>query len=147
MDADALVDTGTEVLSEAECEELLRHCSVGRVALSIGAVPAVFPVNFATLDGMIVFRTASGTKLDGATRKTVVAFEVDEVDPLYHEGWSVLAVGICDELRDPEQVERVNRLGLAAWADGVKDHTVAIRPEFISGRRIVHRAAPAPTEH
>jgi len=125
-------------MDEAESLGLLAEQRVGRVAVTIGAVPAVFPVNFALLDGTIVFRTAAGTKLDAATRNSVVAFEVDEVDPVYHEGWSVLVVGVADELTDPATLRQALELPLAAWAPGSRDHIVCVRPEFVSGRRIVH---------
>lgn len=140
-------DVGMAVLDEAECLELLRQGSIGRVAVTIGAVPAVFPVNFGVLDdGAVVFRTGTGTKLDAAMRNAVIAFEVDEVDPVHHEGWSVLVVGIADELRDPGLVERALHLPLASWAPGAKDHLVCVHPEFVSGRRIVrHDAAAAST--
>lgn len=131
-------DEGMTVLDEAECLDLLARSSIGRVAVTVGAVPAVFPVNFAMLDGSIVFRTSSGTKLAAATRNSVVAFEIDEFDSLYHEGWSVLVVGVADELRDPALVERAQTLPLAPWAEGSREHLVTIRPEFVSGRRIVH---------
>lgn len=131
-------DAGMAVMDESECLALLAHEKVGRVAVTIGAVPAVFPVNFAMLDGTIVFRTGAGTKLDAATHQSVVAFEVDDVDPVYHEGWSVLVVGMVDELRDPDFIARARDLPLAAWAPGRHDHLVCLRPEFISGRRIVH---------
>ncbi|MGD0254024.1 MAG: pyridoxamine 5'-phosphate oxidase family protein [Acidimicrobiales bacterium] len=137
---------GVAVLEQAECLELLGRSSIGRVGVSMGAVPAVFPVNFAVLDQAIVFWASTGTKLDAATRNAVVAFEVDDVDALYHEGWSVLVVGIADELRDAVLVERAKRLPLAPWAEGPHEHMVAIRPEFISGRRIVHRSRLATAE-
>ncbi len=133
-------DIGLAVMDQAECMTLLRRTSVGRVAVTIGAVPAVFPVNFGVLaDDAIVFRTGTGTKLDAAMRSAVIAFEVDEVDPLYHEGWSVLVVGVADELRDPARVAQAMRLPLAPWAPGHRDHLVCVHPEVVSGRRIVHR--------
>ena len=132
-------DVGMAVLGDAESFDLLRRATIGRVAVTIGAVPAVFPVNFGVLeDGLVVFRTGTGTKLDAAMRNAVIAFEVDEVDPMYHEGWSVLVVGRADELRDPEQIERARGLPLATWAPGSRDHLVGLRPDFVSGRRIVH---------
>jgi nitroimidazol reductase NimA-like FMN-containing flavoprotein (pyridoxamine 5'-phosphate oxidase superfamily) len=139
-------DEAVAVLEETECLKLLAQSAIGRVAVSIGAVPAVFPVNFAMLDEAIVFRTSSGTKLAAAMRNSVVAFEVDDFDSLYHDGWSVLVVGIADELRDPELVERAKSLPLVPWAEGARDHVVAIRPEFVSGRRIVHGPELAPIE-
>ncbi|MDE3086994.1 MAG: pyridoxamine 5'-phosphate oxidase family protein [Acidobacteriota bacterium] len=121
---------------------LLAGVRVGRVAVSIGAVPAVFPVNFGVVDGTIVFRTGTGTKLDAATRNAVVAFEVDDLDPLYHEGWSVLVVGVADELTDRALLQRAEALPLSPWAPGRRDHFVRLQPEFVSGRRIF-QGAPA----
>ena len=135
-------DSGLSVLDESECMRLVAGARIGRVAVTIGAVPAVFPVNFAVLDGAIVFRTDTGTKLDAATRKAVVAFEVDDLDPPYHEGWSVLVVGVADELTDPGLLHRAEALPLAPWAPGTRDHVVRLQPEFVSGRRIV-QGSPA----
>ncbi len=133
-----LDDVGLAILEEDECYELLGRAAIGRVAVSIGAVPAVFPVNFGVLDRDIVFRTGTGTKLDAAMRNAVIAFEVDEVDRVYHEGWSVLVVGLADELRDEQQVARALALPLVSWVPGAREHVVRLRPEFVSGRRIVH---------
>ena len=63
-------------LSHAECMELLATVPIGRLGISIGALPLVLPVNFALHDGRVIFRTAPGTKLDGAVAGTVVAFDV-----------------------------------------------------------------------
>ncbi len=135
-------DEGLEELGEEECRTLLGDRGVGRVAVSIDAVPAVFPVNYSVLDGDVVFRTGSGTKLDAAVRRAVVAFEVDEVDPLYHEGWSVMVVGVADEITDDDRLARAERLPLRPWAHGPRQHLVAIRSDVVTGRRIL----PWPTD-
>jgi hypothetical protein len=49
-----LEDEGLEILSEEECRNLVGMARVGRVGVTIGAVAAIFPVNFAVLDGDIV---------------------------------------------------------------------------------------------
>ena len=128
---------GLDPLDERSCLELVGDRGIGRVAVSIGAVPAVFPVNYSVLDGDIVFRTGAGTKLDAAVRRAVVAFEVDEVDPVYHEGWSVLVVGHSDVVTDPALLARVDALPMQPWAPGPHEHVVAIHPTIVSGRRIV----------
>jgi uncharacterized protein len=131
-----LHDDGLEMLSEAECHDLLAHHSVGRVAVTVGGLPAVFPVNYVIVDGDIVFKTGEGTKLAAALRHAVVAFQVDEIDRLYHEGWSVLAVGTAEVVTDPDDLDP-DQLPLAPWAGGTRSHVVRIRPELVSGRRIV----------
>jgi len=128
---------GFEILSESECFGLLSRETVGRVAVSLGAIPAVFPVNYLYVDGGIHFRTGVGTKLAAATRGAVVAFEIDEIDRLYHSGWSVLAVGTAEELTEPADLARAAHLPLRTWAPGERDHLVRIVPDFVSGRRIL----------
>jgi nitroimidazol reductase NimA-like FMN-containing flavoprotein (pyridoxamine 5'-phosphate oxidase superfamily) len=96
---DMLIDRGLELLSEAEAWELLLRGEVGRVGLTIGGVPAIFPVNYTVLDGTIVFRTAPGAKLSTAMAGNVVAFEVDHHERQGRIGWSVLVVGQCEVVR------------------------------------------------
>ena len=132
----ALVEDGLELLAEHECLELVRHRPIGRVAVCIGALPAVFPVNHCTVGRDVVFRTAEGTKLAAATRGAVVAFEVDEFDTEGHLGWSVLIVGVAGEI-PAEELADMEPLPVRAWAHGTRSHVVRIRSEFVSGRRIV----------
>lgn len=125
-----------ELLSPEECGRLLAQRSVGRVGISVGALPVVLPVNYAMLDGDVVVRTGEGTKLDAALAGSVVAFEVDHVDPLYHEGWSVLVQGRAAVMTDPVDVERARHLPLRPWAPGSRDRYIRIPAEILSGRRI-----------
>jgi hypothetical protein len=78
-----------------------------------------------------------GTKLDAATHNAVVAFEVDEIDPLAHTGWSVVVRGVARELTDPEEPADAGCPPIARWAPGGDHRVVAIQPEIVSGRRIV----------
>lgn len=66
-----------EVLSPNDCLNLLATVSVGRVGVTIDALPVVLPVNFSLLDRAVVFRTVPGTKLDAATAGMGVVFEAD----------------------------------------------------------------------
>jgi hypothetical protein len=70
-----------------------------------------------------------------------VAFEVDRIDAVYEEGWSVFVVGAAEEVHDPKELEHVRQLDLPTWAGGARDRVVRIRPDFMSGRRIVHPPA------
>jgi len=123
-------------LAPEECQRLLAERSIGRVGISVGALPVVLPVNYALLDGDVVVRTGEGTKLDAALAGAVVAFEVDQVDPIYHQGWSVLLQGRATVIADPDDIDRARRLPLRAWAPGARDRYIRIPIEIISGRRI-----------
>ncbi|HVW32943.1 MAG TPA: pyridoxamine 5'-phosphate oxidase family protein [Acidimicrobiia bacterium] len=132
-----LIDNGLEILSQDQCHDLLRRGDIGRVAVTVAALPAIFPVNYAVLDDDIVFLTGEGTKLRAALEGAVVAFEVDRIDMAHAAGWSVLAVGVAEEITDPAELRSARGLGLKPFASGDRTHFVKIRPEFVSGRRIV----------
>ncbi|MGA2519786.1 MAG: pyridoxamine 5'-phosphate oxidase family protein [Acidimicrobiales bacterium] len=129
--------SGLEILIEEQCLDLLAGTSLGRIAVTVGAVPAIFPVNFRLLDGQILFRTGDGTKLHHSSENSVVAFEADEVDPETHEAWSVLVVGVAREVKDLDRAEALLDALPRPWAPGNRDHVIAIVPEFVSGRRIM----------
>ena len=131
-----------EDLPRDACVRLLASVPVGRVGVTIDALPAVLPVNFVVRDGAVVFRTVPGTKLDAATAGSVVAFEVDgygsNSDP---NGWSVLARGVAQEITDPAELAAARALPLESWAwDGGADRFVRIELTVLTGRRV--RAAP-----
>lgn len=136
-----LIDNGLEILEEPEAWALLRTGVIGRVGVTIGAMPAIFPVNYAIVDDTIVFRTAPGTKLSKAATDAVVAFEVDDYERVDRTGWSVLAVGRSEVVHDLDVTIQVLGAGLEPYADGARSAIVRISPAFVSGRRIVHERA------
>ena len=126
-------------LTPDECLRLLKAVSVGRVGVTIDALPAVLPVNFVVHDASIVFRTVPGTKLDAAIAGMVVAFEVDNYGSSREAwGWSVLVRGVAQEITDRTELERVQSLGMESWAlDGTADRYVKIELTIVTGRRII----------
>jgi uncharacterized protein len=143
QDGSAVDRNGLEVLSREECLELLAGATLGRIGVSARALPLVLPVNFCVDGDRIVLRTGAGTKLDAASRHAVVSFEVDDIDPLFHSGWSVVVTGIAAPLGTEEELERARALPLVPWA-APGDRYVAISLEDVSGRRIgPRRPAPA----
>jgi nitroimidazol reductase NimA-like FMN-containing flavoprotein (pyridoxamine 5'-phosphate oxidase superfamily) len=127
---------GLEVPTTQECLDLVRRAAIGRLAIHSGALPTIVPVNFVLTDFGVVIRTSPGSKLDNALDHAVVAFEVDDVDPLRHTGWSVVITGIASEITDPDQLALVRRLPLAHWAPGDAERYVCVSLDLISGRRI-----------
>jgi uncharacterized protein len=128
---------GLVTLSRGACLRRLGRTGTGRVAVSVGALPAIFPINYAMWGDDVVFRTTPGTKLAAAVRNAVVAFEVDASNAMSHTGWSVLVVGACREITDPAELAVTDRLPLTRWTrGGGPESTVCIRPELVSGREI-----------
>lgn len=127
---------GVELLSERDCRELLRRAQVGRVAVSVGEVPAVFPVNYMVVGDEIFFFTTEGTKLRAAAAEVTVTFEVDHIDPFAETGWSVMVVGRARERTESEVIAGAQRAGLRSWAAGDRFHLISVAIDFLSGRRI-----------
>jgi nitroimidazol reductase NimA-like FMN-containing flavoprotein (pyridoxamine 5'-phosphate oxidase superfamily) len=126
--------TGLEELDREECLKLLARAPLGRLGVVVGGRPLVFPVNFTLDRAAVVLRTDEGTKLYAA-RNGPVAFECDGIDRIYHTGWSVLVLGDAEEVHDPHQIARLERLPLSGWSRGPKPTWLRIGGT-ITGRRI-----------
>lgn len=131
--------TGLRELGHDECLGRLsgHEARVGRLAFVADGFPVVLPVNYTMHRGDVVFRTAIGTKLDHVRRGEPVAFEVDEVDPTWRAGWSVLVQGTAHEVGDLAEVSALQRVRLPTWAAGRRDRFVRIAAERMTGREIV----------
>jgi hypothetical protein len=127
---------GLDILERTECLRLLSGSSVGRLAVTMGALPVILPVNFVFDRDRVLIRTTTGTKLDAATRNAVVAFEVDDFDGFSHSGWSVCVTGVAREVTDRDDLDYISRLPLAHWAPNAANHIVAMSTEIVTGRRI-----------
>jgi hypothetical protein len=127
---------GSVVLDRAECLRLLATATLGRIGLTSRALPMVLPVSFWFDGERILIHARSGTKLARATLDAVVAFEVDDVHPLWHTGWSVMVTGIAHHVVDARDLDTIATAPLLRWASGDGGHVVSIVPELISGRRI-----------
>jgi nitroimidazol reductase NimA-like FMN-containing flavoprotein (pyridoxamine 5'-phosphate oxidase superfamily) len=116
-------------LDRAECLRLLGEHCVGRIAVvDRDDLPFVVPVNYVVECDTILFRTHSGTKLDGLRRRPV-AFQVDSIDERRRTGWSVLVQGVAHEA-SPHDVAAEPEPWIAAGP-----HWIQVVPRFITGRR------------
>ena len=121
-------------LAREESLALLGGASLGRVAVSVDALPVVLPVFIAMVDDSIVFRTVPGIKLSAAVQGAIVAVEADELDERTGEGWSVLVRGIAHEVTDPAVADAARgRLG-TPWLDGAAEHLVEVSTDLVTGR-------------
>jgi hypothetical protein len=118
-------------LDRTECLRLLGTSTVGRLGVTLRGLPWVVPVSYVFDGSRILVLMGSNPSIAAAARDAVVAFETDDVDPISHERWTVMATGIA----------RDTWLG-SAWADQADDGdgdgaspVLAIEPEILSGRR------------
>lgn len=127
---------GLEVLDREECLALLGAGVLGRVGLSMGALPTILPVNYRVVDGFVVFRTGIGSKLDAATRGAVIAFEVDGYDVDSRTGWSVVVTGIAHDTPSAPWAAPILAAAVPRWAPESATRVLHLSTEIISGRRI-----------
>ena len=125
-----------ETLDEQQCQQLLASKDIGRIAFSVQGEPEIFPVNYAAVGSIIVFRTGEGTKLQLAVMLRV-AFEVDDWDAATGVGWSVVIKGVAEEITggiDPFAMALRGRR-IVSLAPGVREYWIAVYPGEITGRR------------
>jgi nitroimidazol reductase NimA-like FMN-containing flavoprotein (pyridoxamine 5'-phosphate oxidase superfamily) len=125
-------------LSRAECLRLLAAHDFGRLAVTM-EMPVIRPVNYAFDEPSqsVVFKTAAGSKFHALLLKANAAFEIDGIESGSRTGWSVIIVGMTEEITNPSEVRRLDRLGLDHWAPGPKPHWMRIRAWTVTGRQIV----------
>ncbi len=129
-------------MDEAECLRMVARHEVGRVAYAGRYGPTVLPVNYRLFEGSIVFRTGHDSPMDEDLRTGIadaeykVAFEIDELDPVTREGWSVLIQGPVHHVTSEQERAAVARAGVTPWAGGAKEQYLRIAPTRITGRYI-----------
>jgi hypothetical protein len=130
-------DTVLETLTPQECRRLLATATIGRVGLVVGDLAYVLPVNFVLAGDLVVFRTAQGSTFDRLARDRALTFEIDHVDPGFHAGWSVMAIGWGLGLEDQVSEDVLRALELRPWGVGTRPGWIGIRIDELTGRRIV----------
>ena len=125
-----------EVLSEDECKRLLQTADLGRVAFVFDGRPQIFPVNYAFDDGVVVFRTSPGFKLEQGPYR-YAAFEVDQLDRGTGVAWSVVVQGTAHDISETidSRSERLRKLVVKPAAPGDRRDWMGIYADRISGRR------------
>lgn len=129
-----VTDAGLEELDVDECLRLISGVGIGRVVVVSEHGPMALPVNYALVEGGIVFRTAQGSDL-AALSGVEVGFEVDHLDEELCQGWSVLVAGTALRIRDPAVIWRLREL-IKPWAGGERSVYIRIGFRRVTGRRV-----------
>ena len=127
-------------LDRDECLRLLAATELGRLAVNVPEWPPVIrPVNyvFDKSSKSVVFRSARGSKFTALVLSGKAAFEIDGMGSAGETGWSVIVIGVAEEVTNTAEVHRLEHLGLRPWAPGDKPHWIRIRTNVVSGRRIL----------
>lgn len=126
-----------ERLAPAECRRLLRPGGVGRIVVDEARGPVAVPLNYVVDGDQLVVRVGEGAVLAALRVAPRVSFEVDQLDEVLGEGWSVLVSG-------PPTLEPAPDAAGAGcplpdpWPGDDRPQVVRIALEQLSGRRIRH---------
>jgi hypothetical protein len=128
---------GSEILTDSEGLRLLavaaKEESIGRLALSMPEAPIVQPVNFTYHDHRVLVRLGEGHMAESADG-ALVAFEVDRLDRMHEEAWSVLVRGLATMLTQ-EECQGLKGVGPQPLVPHPGERVFAIRTDVVSGRR------------
>jgi nitroimidazol reductase NimA-like FMN-containing flavoprotein (pyridoxamine 5'-phosphate oxidase superfamily) len=126
-----------ETLAHDECLALLRAHDVGRVAFLVADAPMIVPVNYRLVETSgrtwIAVRTRPGNELDRAP--VMVAFEIDGIDAVHRQGWSVVVRGTLHHVA-PDAAGFRERFDPEPWLANERDAWLIIDPYAMSGRRL-----------
>ncbi len=124
------------MLSARECRGYLAQTGIGRVAVTIGALPAIYTVSF-VLDGEhLLFRVAQRSALRRALAGSVVAFSADHFDESNEDGWSILVRGVGEEVGDEALAVSLRLLPLRSHSEAPeRDCFVRVPLTQLSGTR------------
>lgn len=141
--APALADgEGLLELPRPLCLRLLAGHDVGRLVFSAAGLPAVVPIAYLLDDESIVVRTSEDSRVARHALDTVVAFEVDELEPSVRRGWSVVVTGRTSRVSDPAELARLQPQ-LPMWVGGDRNLVLRIGLELVTGRLVPERPEPA----
>ena len=122
--------TGFEAMTAEQCRRLLASTHIGRIALTVGALPVVLPVQYAVDGDHLLVRTPGHQDIGRGVDGQVVGFEADQLDLDHGVGWCVSVTGTVHVVEHHDDVGAVH-----PWfSDGM---LLSLDTEVIAGHRIV----------
>jgi len=129
-------DNGAQDLSEVECQALLATADVGRLSLTIRALPVVLPVNYGYLGGNVILAIGDGPAQRAMSLGNIIGLGVDNAH-MDEPFWTVLVIGRSDDITDPTACAEYARFGLTAqtYSASGESHYSQLTPTLMTGDR------------
>ena len=108
---------------------MLATVSVGRLALSVRALPVILPVQYCLNGRRLAVCLGHHGLPERALDETIIAFSADSIDPVTRSGWSV-------QVQGRSVVPRRLRIDTDCGRPAAAAQVVEIEPGKISGHRM-----------
>ena len=124
-------------LAHDEALRLLASVTLGRIAFTLNALPAILAVNHVVDQGDVIVRGHRGMDvvLKSAAGE-VVAYSADVIDPQTYVGWSVALTGQAELVDDPAAIARYPRI-VRPWRSNEESFVIRIQPAVVTGFELV----------
>jgi nitroimidazol reductase NimA-like FMN-containing flavoprotein (pyridoxamine 5'-phosphate oxidase superfamily) len=119
-------------LTDDACWELLEANDLGRLAVSVGDRPDIYPITYLARERKLYVRTSEGSKLLELTINSQVALEVDRLAD--DHAASVVVHGRGRRLEAEAEIEAAEQLPLRQRLPIPAPVFVEITPEMVEGR-------------
>lgn len=121
---------------DVQCRELLGRTRIGRIGLSIGAIPAVVPIRYELAESDILV-TCEVNQVAKAMENAVIALQSDGFDEDSRKRWTVLAIGYAHRIAGwefplPETELKMSSFDVEAMLNA--RHIFRLAPGVLSGR-------------
>lgn len=127
----------SEDLTETKCWSLLSTQQTGRLGFVKDGAVHIYPVNYLVYDGAVYFRTSEDGDIGNLMPLADCAFQADEVRAAEMAGWSVLAHGKAEIVRDDARLTELwGRAAEPPRAGGSRTTFIEIRPSKVTGRSV-----------
>ncbi len=125
-------------LSSAECQEHLERGGVGRLAFNTPKGLRIVPLNFVTNGNVIVFRTVPDSELGTYGEGAEAVFEIDEIDHVAEQGWSVVAFGRLERPSEDDEVwDGRGWRNPTPWSGDHRNFHMKLRWNLLTGRQLL----------
>ena len=94
-------------------------------------------MNYWFSNGEVLFNTTVNTAHE-LESQAAVGFEIDRIDDVFCEGWSVIITGSARRVDDPDQLVEHAARGVVPWAGGLRGAVISITAAEVTGRSILH---------
>jgi hypothetical protein len=115
----------SDQIPSQRCWELLATASVGRVALSVQALPVILPVQYHVSGRRLAVCLGHHSIPARSLDETVIAFTADSIDPAARSGWAV-------QIQGRSSIPRLDDFDVACGQPAV-GQIVEIEPGTITG--------------